>query len=83
MSKGDVAIFLPLNYPHVSISLNTNLQVVAAEVHIKYLVTMQNIYLPPTKRIPSNELETLIDNWCYLLSLETSVSKILTKSALV
>ncbi|XP_055941880.1 uncharacterized protein LOC129971927 [Argiope bruennichi] len=61
LSSGGVCILTSNSYPSTILNLHTPLQAVAVQVHVKTLVTVCCIYLPPNDVIPQNDLNVLID----------------------
>ena len=59
-ATGGVAILISNNFPHSPIPLNTNLQALAVQVHIRQLITVCTIYLPPNNSIQLHDLNNLI-----------------------
>ena len=59
-SKGGVALFISRDHPYNSITLHTNLQAVAVQMHIHHLITICNIYLPPNEALNQNDLDNLL-----------------------
>ncbi|GBL82194.1 hypothetical protein AVEN_252386-1 [Araneus ventricosus] len=61
LSQGGVCIFTSNSYPSTPLVLHTNLQAVAIQVHVKTLVTVCCVYLPPRDIISQEELNSLVD----------------------
>lgn len=59
--SGGVALLISHNCPSTIIHLNTNLQAVAARIHMHQLTTICSIYLPPNETIAQTSLSHLID----------------------
>ncbi|KAF8768289.1 hypothetical protein HNY73_021128 [Argiope bruennichi] len=60
-SSGGVCIFTSNLYPSTSLTLNTALQAVAVQIHVRSLVTVCCIYLPPHDVISQQDLDDLVD----------------------
>ncbi|GBM83097.1 hypothetical protein AVEN_73094-1 [Araneus ventricosus] len=60
-ASGGVFILTSNLYPSTTLTLHTCLQAVAVPVHVRTLVTVCCIYLPPNDTISQNDLNTLID----------------------
>jgi ribonuclease HI len=58
--SGGVALLTSHDYPCSPVPLQTDLQAVAVKIHIRTLVTICSIYLPPSKNINKNSLSSLI-----------------------
>ncbi|GBN76476.1 hypothetical protein AVEN_105051-1 [Araneus ventricosus] len=59
ISSGGVCLLTSNHYPSTTLNLHTSLQAVAVQVHIKTVVTVCCIYLPPNDAISRNDLNTL------------------------
>ena len=57
---GGVALLISNDYPHTPIILNTNIQAVAVQIHIRQLITVCTIYLPPNYLLQQHNLNDLI-----------------------
>ncbi|GBN63201.1 hypothetical protein AVEN_274953-1 [Araneus ventricosus] len=57
---GGVALLFLQSFPFGSFPINTSTQAVAIQIHIKILLTICSIYLPPSQTIFQNELDNLI-----------------------
>lgn len=60
-ASGGVAFLISNRIPSNTLTLNTNLQAIAAQIHIGQLITICNIYLPPNETINQELLENLIN----------------------
>jgi ribonuclease HI len=60
-ASGGVALLTSHDYPTHPLTLYTDLQAVAVQIHIHSLVTICNIYLPPNKKVTQNSLNNLIN----------------------
>ncbi|GBO21672.1 hypothetical protein AVEN_215020-1 [Araneus ventricosus] len=60
-SSGGVCLLTSNHFPSTTLNLHTSLQAVAVQVHIKTLVTVCCIYLPPNDTISQNDLNILVD----------------------
>ncbi|GBN51438.1 hypothetical protein AVEN_151283-1 [Araneus ventricosus] len=61
IASGGVRLLTSNHYPSTTLNLHTSLQAVAVQVHIKTLVTVCCIYLPPNDAISRNDLNILVD----------------------
>ncbi|GBL82176.1 hypothetical protein AVEN_252370-1 [Araneus ventricosus] len=61
ISSGGVCLLTSNLYPSTTLNLHISLQAVAVQVHIKTLVTVCCIYLPPNDAISQNGLKILVD----------------------
>ncbi|GBN57650.1 putative RNA-directed DNA polymerase from transposon X-element, partial [Araneus ventricosus] len=60
-SSGGVCSLTSNLYPSTPLTLHTNLQAVAVQVHTRSLITVCSIYLPPHDVITQQELNNLVD----------------------
>ncbi|GBN80570.1 hypothetical protein AVEN_108220-1 [Araneus ventricosus] len=60
-SSGGVCLLTSNLFPSTTLNLHTSLQAVAVQVHIKTLVTVCYIYLPPNDAISQNDLNFFVD----------------------
>jgi hypothetical protein len=60
-ASGGVALFTSHDYPSSPLNIHTNLQAVAARIHIHSLITVCSLYLPPNININQNSLNNLIN----------------------
>ncbi|GBL63002.1 hypothetical protein AVEN_119183-1, partial [Araneus ventricosus] len=60
-SSSGVCILTSNLYPSTPLTLHTNLQAVAVQVHTRSLITVCSIYLPPHDVISQQELNNLVD----------------------
>lgn len=58
---GGVVLFISSSYPYQILTLDTNLQAVAVRVHVRRLITVCTVYLPPSININSSLLQQLLD----------------------
>ena len=58
--SGGVTLLISNDFPHIHIPLNTNIQTVAVQIHIRQLITVCTIYLPPNYPLQQHELNNLI-----------------------
>jgi len=58
---GGVALLVSQNYPYNRLDLCTELQAVAVQVHIKKLITICSLYLPPNTSIDQRQLDLLLE----------------------
>ncbi|GBM35887.1 hypothetical protein AVEN_16862-1 [Araneus ventricosus] len=59
-ASGGVVLAVANDTPFTCLNLNTNLQVDAVRMHIKSLITICSLYLPPHQTIHQTELNNLI-----------------------
>ena len=59
-ATGGVVLLVSNDFPHNPIPLNTNIQAVAIRIHIRQLITVCTIYLPPNDNIQQHDLNNLI-----------------------
>ncbi|GBO44097.1 hypothetical protein AVEN_188026-1 [Araneus ventricosus] len=59
--SGGVCILTSNLYPSTPLTLHTSLQAVAVQVHVRTLVTVCSVYLPPQDVISQQDLDTLVD----------------------
>ena len=59
-ATGGIAILVSNNFPHNPIPLNTTLQALAVQIHIRQLITVCTIYLPPNDNFHQHDLNNLI-----------------------
>ncbi|GBN13453.1 hypothetical protein AVEN_171515-1 [Araneus ventricosus] len=59
-ASGGVALAVANDIPSSCLHLNTNLQAVAVRMHIKSLITICSLYLPPHQTVHQTELDNLI-----------------------
>ncbi|GBN51919.1 putative RNA-directed DNA polymerase from transposon X-element [Araneus ventricosus] len=59
-ASGGVALAVANDIPSTCLNLNTNLQADAVRMHIKSLITICSLYLPPHQTIHQTELNNLI-----------------------
>ncbi|GBO31553.1 hypothetical protein AVEN_167784-1 [Araneus ventricosus] len=59
--SGGVCILTSNLYPSSPLTLHTSLQAVAVQVHVRNLVTVCSVYLPPHDVIDNHVLDNLID----------------------
>ena len=58
---GGVATYISRDVPYEEVKLNTNLQAVATTVHLGIRFTVCNLYIPPSRTLDANELQTLFN----------------------
>lgn len=59
--SGGVCILASNSYPSTALNLKTSLQAVAIRIHIKSLITVCCVYLPPRDAISQKDLSNLVD----------------------
>ena len=59
--RGGIVLLVSNNFLHSPIPLNTNIQAIAISIHIRQLITMCTIYLPPKDNIQQHDLNNLIN----------------------
>ena len=59
-AAGGVSIFVNNNAPHSHIPLNTNLQADAVIITLHRVITFCSIYIPPSSRLPPEDLDDLV-----------------------
>ena len=59
-ATGGVALLISNDFPHNPIHLNTNIQAIAVQIHIRQLITVCSIYLPPNDTLRQHDLNSLI-----------------------
>ena len=55
-----VAFLISKNFPHTPFSVNTSIQAIAIQIHIKQLITVCTVYLPPNEKLKKSDLNNLI-----------------------
>ena len=60
IATGGVALLVSNDFPHNHIPLNTNIQAIAVQIHIRQLTTICSIYLPPNDTLRQHDLNSLI-----------------------
>ena len=60
-AKGCAAILISKNVPHTHIAINTNLQALAVRATLHRVVTICNLYLPPSQNIDYDDLRNLVN----------------------
>jgi ribonuclease HI len=60
-ASGGVALFISHDYPYSPLTLQTDLQAIAARIQIHTLITVCCIYLPPNIAISQHSLNSLVD----------------------
>ena len=58
-ASGGVALLVSNDFPHDPILLNTNIQAIAVQIHIRQLITICTIYLPPNDALCKSELNNI------------------------
>ena len=59
-ATGGVALLVSNDFPHNPIPLNTHIQAVAVQIHIRQLITVCTLYLPPDYSLQQHDLNSLI-----------------------
>ena len=65
---GGCALFVRHDVPHTHISLQTSLQAVAVQIHIKKKYTILSLYLPPNTQVIEKDLSDLFQQLPSLFS---------------
>ena len=56
---GDCALFIRHDVAHTNISLQSSLQAVAVQIHLKKKYTILSLYLPPSTQVIKKDLSDL------------------------
>ena len=59
-ATGGVALLISNDFPQNPIPLNTNIQVIAIQIHIHQLITVCSIYLPPNDILQQSDLNNFV-----------------------
>ena len=60
-ASGGVALLISNDFPHNPVPLNTNIQAIAVQIHIRQVITVCSIYLPPNDTLQQRDLNSLIN----------------------
>ncbi|GFX08442.1 putative RNA-directed DNA polymerase from transposon X-element [Trichonephila clavipes] len=63
--NGGVCLFTSHLYPSHIVTLHTSLQAVAVRIHLRSLVTVCCVYLPPNDVVPQVDLNQLVSQLPY------------------
>ena len=59
-ATGGVALLVSNNFPHSPIPLNTSFYAIAVQIHIRHIISVCSIYLPPNDALQKHDLNSLI-----------------------
>ena len=59
-ATGGVSLLISNKFPCTPVSLKTNIQAIAAQIHVHQLITTCTIYIPPNDTIHQQDLDNII-----------------------